>query len=220
MLRDSDEPRDVMMRVLHEIMGGGAVKHIKPDRRIPRCYRLAERPIAFIAGDNRMPLDHHLLPTLAELEDCDVLASYIDQQQAGHPFLFDIVLQRSSVTTRYANYVFCLGSADRFMLVPHEGQGPQLWFVQGRLEEVKQAKRLNNSARTFGAIRGQASLCERIYGCGIPIRDDKDEPAGLKDHPDRLERKARHGRSFLSTVAARRHLFAAELRTLAVHYQS
>ncbi len=185
MLRDSDEPREVMMKVLHGILGGGEVKHIKPDRRIPRCYRLAERPIAFIAGDNTMPLDHHLLPILAELEECDVLASYIDQHRAGHPFLFDIVLQRASGTKRYASYVFCLGSADRFMLVPQDGQGPQLWFVQGRMEEVATAKRLNNAARTFGVIRGQVSLCEWIYGGGLPI-SDMDEPAGLKDHPDRL----------------------------------
>lgn len=185
MYEHDGKARQRAIQTLVDEMGGGDVTAVSCGIRGPWGLRMDDRPLIVIAGDQGEPLDHTLLRPLAIEEDCDVVATYVDEFKSGHPFLFDIVLKRGSDAIHHAEYRFCLFEGRPPVFVPEHGAGPSIRIIGGVLEVNDEPSSLTKEQRLIGVARGQAELQRRIH-VAPPSDDQLAKDRHIDAHPAKL----------------------------------
>lgn len=156
--------RQRAIQMLVDTMGGGNVTAVSCGIRGPWGLRMDDRPLIVIAGDQGEPLDHTLLRPLAIEENCDVVATYVDEFKSGHPFLFD-------------------GRPPAF--VPEHGAGPSIRIIGGVLKVNDEPSGLTKEQRLIGVAQGQAELQRRIH-IAPPSDDQLAKDRHIDAHPAKL----------------------------------
>ena len=177
--------RDRAIQTLVDLTGGGDRTAVSCGIRGPWGLRMDDRPLIVIAGDQGEPLDHTLLRPLAVQEDCDVVATYVDDFKSGHPFLFDLVLKRGPNAIRHAGYRLCLLEGRSPMFVLEHGAGPSICIIGGGLEAGDGSSILTKQQRLVGVARGQVELQRRIH-IGPPSDHCLAKDRHIDAHPARL----------------------------------
>lgn len=153
--------RDRAAEALRRLVGGAA-DHFY-DARLPTSLAMPKAHVIIAAGDTDGPLDPFDLAAIAQREDRDVLATWVDRTLVGHAFLIDAVITRNGETEQFGAYRLWMRPSRRRTLIPAIGDGPAITIDETGLRLAPARPWRNQIERITGLAQGQAWLHPIIW---------------------------------------------------------